>query len=181
MTYPCRRELRAIRNGGEQRTGHRARRFRQSAQGDGQAEGQQAGRGEDRPPADVLRQRPGDEGGRGGARREHGHDAARWYDRRETSAFRPAVRHFRHPQAGDLRLRDVQLAAVDEPGHHLLACLPDGRATQEALGRRVRSPAGGEFVVEERGGRRPGRRPRSPRAGPAPSRSRPGRRTLGES
>ncbi|WP_328316287.1 helix-turn-helix domain-containing protein [Streptomyces sp. NBC_00388] len=61
-------------------------------------------------------------------------DAARWYGRRETSAFHPAVRHFRHPAAGDLRLRYVKLAAVDEPGHHLLAYLPDDPATQQALG-----------------------------------------------
>ncbi|MEV5598036.1 helix-turn-helix transcriptional regulator [Streptomyces sp. NPDC052496] len=61
-------------------------------------------------------------------------DAARWYDRRETSAFHPAVRHFRHPVAGDLQLRYVKLAAVDEPGHHLLAYLPDNDATKEALG-----------------------------------------------
>ncbi|MCT9087458.1 helix-turn-helix domain-containing protein [Streptomyces sp. ASQP_92] len=65
-------------------------------------------------------------------------DAARWYDRRETSAFHPAVRHFRHPVAGDVRLRYVKLAAVDEPGHHLLAYLPDDRATEEALGLLVR-------------------------------------------
>ncbi|MFI0980870.1 helix-turn-helix domain-containing protein [Streptomyces sp. NPDC021093] len=61
-------------------------------------------------------------------------DAARWYDRRETSAFHPAVRHFRHPVAGDLRLRYVKLAAVDEPGHHLLAYLPDDPASEKALG-----------------------------------------------
>ncbi|CAM5250574.1 transcriptional regulator [Streptomyces spiroverticillatus] len=61
-------------------------------------------------------------------------DARRWYRDRETSAFHPAVRHFRHPDAGDLRLRYVKLAAVDEPGHHLLAYLPDDRATEEALG-----------------------------------------------
>ncbi|WP_432145288.1 helix-turn-helix domain-containing protein [Streptomyces sp. bgisy084] len=60
-------------------------------------------------------------------------DAVRWYGRRETSAFHPAVRHFRHPVAGDLRLRYVKLAAVDQPGHHLLAYLPDDRATEEAL------------------------------------------------
>ncbi|WP_406378660.1 XRE family transcriptional regulator [Streptomyces sp. NBC_01618] len=60
-------------------------------------------------------------------------DAARWYGRRETSAFHPSVRHFRHPVAGDLQLRYVKLAAVDEPGHHLLAYLPDDRATEEAL------------------------------------------------
>ncbi|MFJ3711639.1 helix-turn-helix transcriptional regulator [Streptomyces sp. NBC_01387] len=61
-------------------------------------------------------------------------DAARWYDRRETSAFHPAVRHFRHPVVGDLRLRYVKLAAVDEPGHHFLAYLPDDRATEAAVG-----------------------------------------------
>ncbi|MFI1366887.1 helix-turn-helix domain-containing protein [Streptomyces griseochromogenes] len=61
-------------------------------------------------------------------------DAVRWHGRRETSAFHPAVRHFRHPVAGDLRLRYVKLAAVDEPGHHLLAYLPDDKATEEALG-----------------------------------------------
>ncbi|MFE3682306.1 helix-turn-helix domain-containing protein [Streptomyces sp. NPDC059095] len=61
-------------------------------------------------------------------------DAARWYGDRETSAFHPAVRHFRHPVAGDLRLRYVKLAAVDEPGHHLLAYLPDDPATESALG-----------------------------------------------
>ncbi|MFE1174135.1 helix-turn-helix domain-containing protein [Streptomyces sp. NPDC058773] len=60
-------------------------------------------------------------------------DAVRWYGRRETSAFHPAVRHFRHPVAGDLRLRYVKLAAVDQPGHHLLAYLPDDPATEEAL------------------------------------------------
>ncbi|WP_186778760.1 helix-turn-helix domain-containing protein [Streptomyces salinarius] len=63
----------------------------------------------------------------------HDPDAARWYGRRETAAFHPAVRHFRHPVAGDLRLRYVKLAAVDEPGHHLLAYLPDDRATAQGL------------------------------------------------
>ncbi|KUJ54590.1 hypothetical protein ACZ90_66460 [Streptomyces albus subsp. albus] len=62
-------------------------------------------------------------------------DAARWYQRRETARFQPAVRHFRHPSAGELRLRYVKLAAVDEPGHHFLAYLPDDDATEEALGR----------------------------------------------
>ncbi|MEU8685341.1 XRE family transcriptional regulator, partial [Streptomyces sp. NPDC048611] len=60
-------------------------------------------------------------------------DAARWYARRETAAYHPAVRHFRHPVAGDLRLRYVKLAAVDQPAHHLLAYLPDDRTTQKAL------------------------------------------------
>ncbi|MEU6173300.1 helix-turn-helix transcriptional regulator [Streptantibioticus parmotrematis] len=60
-------------------------------------------------------------------------DAARWYDRRETTGFQPAVRHFRHQEAGDLRLRYVKLAAVDEPAHHLLAYLPDDRASENAL------------------------------------------------
>ncbi len=62
-------------------------------------------------------------------------DAARWYEGRETSAFHPAVRHFRHPVAGDLRLRYVKLAAVEEPGHHFLAYLPDDRATETAVGK----------------------------------------------
>ncbi|MCX4792128.1 hypothetical protein OG369_40580 [Streptomyces sp. NBC_01221] len=35
--------------------------------------------------------------------------------------------------AGGLRLRYVKLAAVDEPGHHLLAYLSDDWATEEAL------------------------------------------------
>ncbi|MFD9814783.1 hypothetical protein [Streptomyces sp. NPDC059080] len=48
-------------------------------------------------------------------------DAARWCGRRETSAFHPAVRHFRHPVAGDLRLRYVKLAAVD---HRATTCWP---------------------------------------------------------
>ncbi|MFF3362188.1 helix-turn-helix transcriptional regulator [Streptomyces misionensis] len=65
-------------------------------------------------------------------------DAARWYDHRETAAFHPSVRRFRHPTAGELRLRYVKLAAVDEPGHHFLAYLPDDRATDEAL-RRLQS------------------------------------------
>ncbi|MEV6791616.1 helix-turn-helix transcriptional regulator [Streptomyces sp. NPDC051320] len=60
-------------------------------------------------------------------------DAARWYGARETAAFHPAVRHFRHPAAGDLRLRYVKLAAVDEPGHHFLAYLPDDAQTETAL------------------------------------------------
>ncbi len=60
-------------------------------------------------------------------------EAARWYGQRETAAFHPAVRHFRHPVAGDLRLRYVKLAAVDEPGHHLLAYVPDDPATASAL------------------------------------------------
>ncbi|MER5974271.1 helix-turn-helix transcriptional regulator [Streptomyces sp. NPDC002055] len=68
-------------------------------------------------------------------------DAARWYRRRETSGFHPAVRHFRHPTAGDLRLRYVKLAAVDEPGHHFLAYLPDDDATEGAL-RTLSAPGG---------------------------------------
>ncbi|WP_431042634.1 helix-turn-helix domain-containing protein [Streptomyces sp. P1-3] len=60
-------------------------------------------------------------------------DAARWYDRRETAAFRPSVRRFRHPAAGELRLRYVKLAAVDQPGHHLLAYVPDDRAAEAAV------------------------------------------------
>ncbi|MEV3989824.1 helix-turn-helix transcriptional regulator [Streptomyces sp. NPDC049837] len=66
-------------------------------------------------------------------------DAARWYERRETAGFQPSVRHFRHPVAGDLRLRYVKLAAVDEPGHHFLAYLPDDRASEDAL-RRLQAP-----------------------------------------
>ncbi|MFF7725421.1 helix-turn-helix transcriptional regulator [Streptomyces sp. NPDC008001] len=60
-------------------------------------------------------------------------DAARWYGLRETTAFHPAVRHFRHPRVGDLRLRYVKLAAVDQPGHHLLAYVPDDEPTGKAL------------------------------------------------
>lgn len=63
--------------------------------------------------------------------------AARWLDERETAAFRPAVKHFRHPAAGELRLRSVKLAAVDEPGHHFLAYLPDDPDSEAAL-RRLR-------------------------------------------
>ncbi|WP_432590278.1 helix-turn-helix domain-containing protein [Streptomyces sp. HD1123-B1] len=60
-------------------------------------------------------------------------DAVRWYERRVTTVFQPAVRSFRHPLAGELRLRYVKLAAVDEPGHHFLAYLPDDRATEQAV------------------------------------------------
>lgn len=62
-------------------------------------------------------------------------DAARWYRRRETAVFQPSVRHFRHPDVGELRLRYVKLAAVDEPGHHFLAYLPDDQASEDALHR----------------------------------------------
>ncbi|WP_336051653.1 helix-turn-helix domain-containing protein [Streptomyces sp. CA2R101] len=62
-------------------------------------------------------------------------DAARWYGERETAVYRPAVRHFRHPTAGELRLRYVKLAAVDEPGHHLLCYLPDDRDAEAAVRR----------------------------------------------
>ncbi|MFE9413488.1 helix-turn-helix domain-containing protein [Streptomyces sp. NPDC006704] len=62
-------------------------------------------------------------------------DAARWLTQRETAAFRPAVKRFHHPVAGELRLRPVKLAAVDEPGHHFLAYLPDGPASEAALRR----------------------------------------------
>ncbi|MFF8785859.1 helix-turn-helix transcriptional regulator [Streptomyces sp. NPDC015125] len=62
-------------------------------------------------------------------------DAARWYGGRETAIYRPAVRHFRHPTAGELRLRYVKLAAVDEPGHHLLCYLPDDRDAEAAVRR----------------------------------------------
>ncbi|MFF7401751.1 helix-turn-helix transcriptional regulator [Streptomyces murinus] len=60
-------------------------------------------------------------------------DAARWYADRETTAFQPSVRRFHHPAAGELRLRYVKLAAVDEPGHHLLTYLPDDPASHDAL------------------------------------------------
>ncbi|WP_171990963.1 helix-turn-helix transcriptional regulator [Streptomyces sp. JHA26] len=60
-------------------------------------------------------------------------DAARWYERRETAGFHPSVRRFHHPDVGELRLRYVKLAAVDEPGHHFLAYLPDDRDSEEAL------------------------------------------------
>ncbi|MEU3838622.1 helix-turn-helix transcriptional regulator [Streptomyces sp. NPDC028635] len=62
-------------------------------------------------------------------------DAARWYERRETAGFQPSVRRFRHPAVGELRLRYVKLAAVDEPGHHFLAYLPDDRDAEDALRR----------------------------------------------
>ena len=62
-------------------------------------------------------------------------DAARWYERRETAGFQPSVRRFRHPDVGELRLRYVKLAAVDEPGHHFLAYLPDDRDSEDALRR----------------------------------------------
>ncbi|WP_338033855.1 helix-turn-helix transcriptional regulator [Kutzneria albida] len=60
-------------------------------------------------------------------------DAARWYGDRETAAFHPAVKHFRHPVVGDLRLRYVKLAAVDEPSHHFLAYLPDDSAAEAGV------------------------------------------------
>ncbi|MCX5386416.1 helix-turn-helix domain-containing protein [Streptomyces sp. NBC_00083] len=60
-------------------------------------------------------------------------DAARWLAERETAEFRPAVKRFRHPAAGELRLRSVKLAAVDEPGHHFLAYLPDDPASGVSL------------------------------------------------
>ncbi|MFD7233948.1 helix-turn-helix transcriptional regulator [Streptomyces syringium] len=60
-------------------------------------------------------------------------DAARWYEERAIADFQPAVRHFRHPTAGELRLRYVKLAAVEEPGHHFLAYLPDDAATGAGL------------------------------------------------
>ncbi|MGK5638256.1 helix-turn-helix domain-containing protein [Streptomyces sp. URMC 126] len=62
-------------------------------------------------------------------------DAARWYERRETTGFEPSVRRFRHPAVGELRLRYVKLAAVDEPGHHFLSYLPDDRDSEDALRR----------------------------------------------
>ncbi|MEW2251596.1 hypothetical protein AB0907_30240 [Streptomyces sp. NPDC006975] len=62
-------------------------------------------------------------------------DGARWYERRETAGFEPSVRRFRHPTVGELRLRYVELAAVDEPCHHLLAYLPDDRGSEDALRR----------------------------------------------
>ncbi|MEU9590699.1 helix-turn-helix domain-containing protein [Streptomyces sp. NPDC048219] len=62
-------------------------------------------------------------------------DAARWYERRETAGFEPSIRRFRHPSVGALRLRYVKLAAVDEPGHHFLAYLPDDRESEDALRR----------------------------------------------
>ncbi|MEU9191658.1 helix-turn-helix domain-containing protein [Streptomyces hundungensis] len=61
--------------------------------------------------------------------------AARWLHERETAAFRPAVKRFRHPHAGELRLKSVKLAAVDEPGHHFLTYLPDGPRSEAALNR----------------------------------------------
>ncbi|MFF4951061.1 helix-turn-helix domain-containing protein [Streptomyces chattanoogensis] len=62
-------------------------------------------------------------------------DAANWYGQRETAAYQPAVRHFRHPEVGELRLRYVKLAAVDEPGHHFLCYLPDDRDAEAAVRR----------------------------------------------
>jgi transcriptional regulator with XRE-family HTH domain len=62
-------------------------------------------------------------------------EAARWYQRRETAGFQPSVRRFRHPAVGELRLRYVKLAAVEEPGHHFLAYLPDDRDSEDALRR----------------------------------------------
>ncbi|MFG2720817.1 helix-turn-helix domain-containing protein [Streptomyces sp. NPDC048416] len=59
--------------------------------------------------------------------------AARWLEERETAAFHPAVKRFHHPVAGELLLRSVKLAAVDEPGHHLLTYLPDGPKSEAAL------------------------------------------------
>ncbi|MFF3766297.1 helix-turn-helix domain-containing protein [Streptomyces sp. NPDC001922] len=82
-------------------------------------------------------------------------DAACWYRRRETAEFQPAVRHFRHPTAGDLRLRYVKLAAVDEPGHHFLTYLPDDAATEDAL-RTLSAPPGGR---PEEGREAPGAAP----------------------
>ncbi|MET9498828.1 helix-turn-helix transcriptional regulator [Streptomyces sp. NPDC006552] len=64
-------------------------------------------------------------------------DAARWYARRETAGFQPSVRRFRHPVVGELRLRYTKLAAVDEPGHHLLTYLPDDPDSEDAV-RRLR-------------------------------------------
>ncbi|MFE0192764.1 helix-turn-helix transcriptional regulator [Streptomyces sp. NPDC058989] len=62
-------------------------------------------------------------------------DAARWYGRRETAVYQPAVRRFRHPRAGALSLRYVKLADLDEPGHHFLCYLPDDADTEAAVHR----------------------------------------------
>ncbi|MFF4603394.1 helix-turn-helix transcriptional regulator [Streptomyces sp. NPDC001339] len=64
-------------------------------------------------------------------------DAARWYEQRETAVYQPAVRHFRHPKAGELRLRYVKLAALDEPGHHFLCYLPDDAEAETGVRRLV--------------------------------------------
>ncbi|MEU8828166.1 hypothetical protein [Streptomyces sp. NPDC048636] len=59
--------------------------------------------------------------------------AARWYGRPVVTAPPPPLRRFHHPVAGELRLRPVTLAVVDEPGHRLLAHVPDDPVSQEAL------------------------------------------------
>lgn len=60
-------------------------------------------------------------------------DAASWYSQRETAIYQPAIRHFQHPTAGDLHLRYVKLAALDEPSHHFLCYLPNNQHTKTAL------------------------------------------------
>ncbi|MFF0630528.1 helix-turn-helix domain-containing protein [Streptomyces sp. NPDC004296] len=59
--------------------------------------------------------------------------AAHWYSQRETAIYQPAVRHFRHSTAGDLHLRYIKLAALDQPDHHFLCYLPNDPDTQAAL------------------------------------------------
>ncbi|QKV96489.1 hypothetical protein HUT19_36245 [Streptomyces sp. NA02950] len=59
--------------------------------------------------------------------------AAEWYRRPEPVGAPPPVCCFHHPVAGELRLRPVTLTAVGEPGHHVLAQVPDDRVSREAL------------------------------------------------
>ncbi|MER5546348.1 helix-turn-helix transcriptional regulator [Streptomyces sp. NPDC002589] len=60
-------------------------------------------------------------------------DFARFWQRHEVADYRSVHKHFTHPRAGRLTLRQSKLIAADDPRVHLLARFPADEATKGAL------------------------------------------------
>ncbi|WP_424890361.1 helix-turn-helix transcriptional regulator [Streptomyces sp. XH2] len=63
----------------------------------------------------------------------HAPDFARFWQRHEVADYRAVHKHFTHPRAGRLALRQSKLIAADDPRIHLLARFPADERTKDAL------------------------------------------------
>ncbi|MBX7550342.1 helix-turn-helix transcriptional regulator [Streptomyces sp. tea 10] len=63
----------------------------------------------------------------------HTPDFARHWQRHDVADYRTVHKHFAHPRAGRLTLRQSKLIAADDPRIHLLARFPADEATKDAL------------------------------------------------
>ncbi|MFF7357325.1 helix-turn-helix transcriptional regulator [Streptomyces filipinensis] len=63
----------------------------------------------------------------------HTPDFARFWQRHEVADYRSVHKHFTHPRAGRLILRQSKLIVADDPRVHLLVRLPADEVTKDAL------------------------------------------------